>query len=226
MKKMKFVNRKFCAKNGVPLNLSFKEFAAENKKYYQEVEDYDWVWVADHFQGLEAILHRARERQTLKLVKEFGKGKFLDAGCGTGLILRHLPADSVGLDINPRNLSKAKIHAPKAKLILGDIEKMPFNSRSFTTVICTDVLEHLLDPAKALSEIFRVLSPKGRLIGSVPAQNQIWRLRFLSSTHPGEPYHRLYKKPEVEALFGGQGKILELKRECLWMNFFFVVEND
>lgn len=224
MKAIKFVNQKFCAKNGLSLNSSLKKFSQENKRYYQEIEDYDWVEVVDHFRGLETILHRLRERETLKLVKEFGKGgKFLDVGCGTGLILRHLPSGSVGLDINPRNIKRAKIHAPQRKPILGDIEKIPFSSQRFSTVICTDVLEHLVKPQKALSEIFRVLVPKGILIGSVPAKNPVWCLRFLSSTHPGEPYHRIYQKKEVQALFNDQGKILKLKRGCFLMNFFFVV---
>ncbi|MCL4382166.1 MAG: class I SAM-dependent methyltransferase [Patescibacteria group bacterium] len=226
-RKARFVNWKFCAKNGLTVDISTEKFVKENKRYYQELEDYDWVEVANRFRGLETILHCLRERETLKLVKEFGKeGKFLDVGCGTGLILRHLPPDSIGLDINPRNLRRAKTHAPQAKLVLGDIEKMPFSGQAFKAVICTDVLEHLIHPQKALSEILRVLTPKGILIGSVPAQNPIWHLRFLSSTHPGEPYHRIFKKREVQALFNNQGKILRLKRGCFGMNFFFVVEND
>lgn len=224
MEQIEFVNQRFCSKNGLELDVSLKEFAQENRKYYQEQEDYDWVEVADRFKGLEAFLHRARERQTLSLIRGFGAGdKFLDAGCGTGLVLRHLPPGSVGLDINPRNISRAKVHAPKAKLVLGDIEKMPFESQSFTMVISTDVLEHLIKPQKALDEIFRVLTSKGVLIGSVPAQNPLWHLRFLSSTHPGEPYHKLYKEREVKTLFAGKGKILKIKRGCFLMNFFFVV---
>lgn len=227
MKATRFINRKLCAKNGFFVDGSLKKLTDENKKYYQEIEDYDWTKVADNFQGLEAILHRLRERETLKLVRELGvRGKFLDAGCGTGLILRHLPSGSVGFDINPRNIKRAKFYAPEAKLVLGDIEKMPFADKSFTIIICTDVLEHLPQPQKALKEIFRVLEPKGILIGSVPAQNPIWHFRFLSSTHPGEPYHRIYQKKEVQTLFNNQGRILRLKRGCFWMNFFFVVEND
>lgn len=224
-----FINRKFCAKNGVSFNLPLEKFVIENKKYYQEVEDYDWVDVADHFRGLEAILHRLREREALRLVKEFAVGdKFLDAGCGTGLILRHLPVGSIGLDINRRNIKRAKKHVAKAKLILGDIKNLPFDNRSLTTIICTEVLEHLLEPQKALKEFFRVLKSNGVLIGSVPAQNPVWRLRILSSTHPGEPYHRLYQNQEIQALLKPYGRILYLKKGCLGMNFFFVVakKND
>lgn len=227
MKKTKFINQKICAKNGFSTSLSSKDFIQKNKKYYQEIEDYDWIQAADQFSGLEAILHRLRERQTLRLIKSLkAKKTFIDVGCGAGLILRHLPPYSVGLDINPRNISRAKKYAPRAKLVCGDIEKIPFPKQSFKTVICTDVLEHLPKTDEALREIFRVLEKGGILIGSVPAQNPVWKLRFLSSTHPGEPYHRLYEEKEVKKLFGGRGKILKIQKKCLGMNFFFIVKND
>lgn len=224
-----FINQKLCVKNGFVVDPNShelsNEFMEENKKYYQNIEDYDWVKVADDFRGLEAILHRWREKSLLKLWQDYHRGKkLLDAGCGTGLMLRHFPKASVGLDINPRNLKKAKIHAPQAKLVLGDIEKIPFKNNLFSTIICTEVLEHLPKPDVALKEIFRVLQKGGFLIGSVPAKNPIWNLRFLSSTHPGEPYHRLYHKDEITNLLFRFGKINFLKRGDLGMNFFFVVE--
>ena len=221
-----YIDQSFCIKNGLSYNLSFEEFKKENKRYYQKVENYDWVSVTDKFKGVEAILHRAREAKTLELIKRLKTpGSFLDVGCGTGLILRHLPKGSTGLDINPRNIKQAKLHAPEAKLIVGDIEKMPFKGKSFDTIICTDVLEHLVDLQNALKEIFRVLKPGGLCIGSVPRANFLWRLRFLSSTHPGEPYHRLYKTQEVRDLFAKRGQILKLENSCFGMNLFFVVKN-
>lgn len=224
-----FINQKLCQKNGFIADPNSsetsKEFIAENKEYYQKIEDYDWVKVADDFRGLEAILHRWREKSLLKLWQKYHRGeKFLDAGCGTGLMLRHFPKASIGLDINPRNLNKAKIHAPYAKLVLGDIEKIPFKNNSFSTVVCTEVLEHLPTPIVALKEIFRVLGKGGLLIGSVPAKNIIWNLRFLSSTHPGEPYHRLYEEKEIIDLLSQFGNALLLERGDMGMNFFFVVE--
>lgn len=226
-----FINRKLCQENGFVADPSTqessKEFMAENKKYYQDIENYDWVKVADDFRGLEAILHRWREKSLLKLWQDYHRGrKLFDAGCGTGLMLRHFPEASIGLDINPRNLKKAKIHAPQAKLVLGDIEKIPFKNNSFSTIVCTEVLEHLPTPSVALKEIFRVLEKGGLLIGSVPAKNLIWNLRFLSSTHPGEPYHRLYEEKEITNLLSQFGKITFLRRGDMGMNFFFVVTKE
>ena len=223
----RYINRNFCFDNGVSTDQSFKKFNLANKRYYQDVEDYDWIEVTDGFRGLEAILHHLREAESVRLINQYGNGEFLDAGCGTGLILRHLPGGSVGLDINPRNIKRARRYAPKTRVVLGDIEKMPFKNCSFNTVVCTEVLEHLPRPQKALGEIFRVLVPgKGTLLGSVPAKTPIWRLRFLSSTHPGEPFHRLYQKREIKRLLGSFGRLLKLKRSCLGMNFFFVVKHE
>lgn len=219
-----FINQKYCLKLGLPLDQSFDEFNKANKRYYQEVEDYDWVEVTDNLKGLEAFFHRLRERHIINLYKKFAKkGKVVDVGCGTGLILRHLPKGSIGLDINPRNIPRAKKHAPHAEVILGDVEKLPFKKDSIPMVICTDVLEHFPDPHKPLKEIFRVLSPGGLLIGSVPVKSPIWSLRFLSSTHPGEPFHYLFRQGELVKLLSSYGEPVGVNKGCLYMNCFFAV---
>lgn len=202
-----------------------KKFIELNKDYYRFIEDYDWVEVTDKFRGLESFFHKLRERAVLKIVNKYKKGeKILDAGCGTGLILRHLPKGSFGIDINPRNIKKAKKHVPFSKIIEADIEKTPFRSNEFTTIVCTEVLEHLPNPKKALSELNRILKKEGVVIGSVPSTSPVWFLRFLSSTCPrGEPYHKNYKKDELVDLFT-DFKISYLKRSNLGMSYLFVLE--
>ena len=145
-----------------------KEFITFNKNYYKHIENYDWVDVTDNFKGLESIFHRLRQFLLLRLIRRYKKGsKILDAGCGTGLILRKLPKGTIGVDINPRNVKRAKKHAPKTKVILADIEKLPFSKNAFTTIISTEVIEHQPDPIPTVNELRRVLKPGGVLIGSV-----------------------------------------------------------
>jgi len=164
---------------------SFDEkYNEQVKDYYRKIEDYDWVDVTDNWKGLESIIHKNRERVVKKLIKKFGRGQYLDVGCGTGLILRHLPQGSWAIDINPRNIARVKKYVPEAKITLGDAEALPYQDNQFDTVICTETLEHLVRSDKALSEIKRVLKVGGVLIGSVPRRSLVWRFRFLSSTHP------------------------------------------
>ncbi len=177
-------------------------FTLDTKAYYTDIETYDWVDVTDHLRGLESIFHRNRERVMKRLLRKHAvPGRVLDVGTGTGLLLRHLPPASVGLDINPRNMDKARRYAPQAQVMQGDAEALPLQSNAFSTVLCTEVLEHLPNPELAVAEIERVLAPGGVLIGSVPGRSPIWKLRFLSSTCPhDEPFHRMYRRAEVEDL--------------------------
>jgi len=197
------------------------------KDYYRHVESYDWVAVADRIRGPETFFHRNRARAVRALVARYADPAepMLDAGCGTGLNLRHLPPGTVGLDLNPRHLALVEERLPDHPAVLGDVEAMPFEDHRFGTVVCTEVLEHVPDPARALAEIRRVLSPRGVLIGSVPARSTVWRLRSLSRTCPGgEPFHELYRPNEVRAMLSGF-EHLRIKRSLDRLNVFFVVRS-
>ena len=199
------------------------DFLNKNKDYYRFEENYDWVKVTDHLIGLESFFHRRRESDFHKLIYRYGRPPFLDAGCGTGLFLRSLPQGSVGIDINPRNIEKAKFHALNARLIIGDLESLPFENGEFQTVVCSEVIEHFPKPKKMLGEIYRVLKVGGTLIGSVPAQTLIWKLRFLSSTRPREPFHRYFDYGDVLSILRPY-RILLVKRSAFFMSWFFAAE--
>jgi SAM-dependent methyltransferase len=55
--------------------------------------------------------------------------------------------------------------------LIGSVEEIRLSDESIDLVICTQVLEHSLDPATGLQEIFRILRPGGYLIASAP---HIW----------------------------------------------------
>ena len=52
--------------------------------------------------------------------------------------------------------------------ILADANRLPFKDSSFSSVLCTELLEHVLSPERVVSEIHRVLSPEGILVLTVP----------------------------------------------------------
>jgi SAM-dependent methyltransferase len=212
------------AAHGVDIEPGTAAWSEWVKDYYRDVETYDWVDVADNLRGLEAFFHRNRARVVRRLVSRYAtpEAPILDAGCGTGLNLRHLPAGSTGVDINPRNIELLQARLPQHRVLLGDFEDLPFAEGSFGTVLCTEVIEHIPDPSKALSEYRRVLQPGGMLIGSVPARSAIWKLRFLSSTCPhSEPFHNEYLPHEVKTMLAGWD-IEHLSYSLLHFNVLFV----
>ena len=212
------------AAHGVEIEPGTPAWSEWVKDYYRDVETYDWVDVADNIRGLEAFFHKNRAWMVRRMVAKYATpdAPILDAGCGTGLNLRHLPEGSVGVDINPRNIALLKQRLPNHTVLEGDVEALPFDDASFGTVLCTEVIEHIPDPSAALAEYRRVLQPGGVLIGSVPARSAIWKLRFLSSTCPhSEPFHNEYLPNEVREMLAGW-QIESLRYSLLHFNVLFV----
>jgi ubiquinone/menaquinone biosynthesis C-methylase UbiE len=216
------------AAHGVEIEVGTPAWSEWVKDYYRDVETYDWVDVADNLRGLEAFFHRNRARVVRRMVAKYATpgAPILDAGCGTGLNLRHLPAGSTGIDINPRNVALLRQRLPDHTIVEGDVEALPFADASFGTVLCTEVIEHIPDPAAALAEYQRVLRPGGVVIGSVPARSAIWKLRFLSSTCPhSEPFHHEYLPHEVREMLGGWD-LEHLSYSLLHFNVLFVARKS
>jgi ubiquinone/menaquinone biosynthesis C-methylase UbiE len=212
------------AAHGVEIEPGTPAWSEWVKDYYRDIETYDWVDVADNFRGLEAFFHRNRAWVVRRMVAKYAtpNAPILDAGCGTGLNLRHLPEGSTGVDINPRNIEVLRKRLPNHIVVEGDVEALPFEDASFGTILCTEVIEHIPDPSAALAEFRRVLKPGGVLIGSVPARSAIWKLRFLSSTCPhSEPFHNEYLPDEVRAMLAGW-TVEHLRYSLLHFNVLFV----
>ncbi len=100
-------------------------------------------------------------------------GRWLDLGCAYGFLVGEARAggfDAVGVDVSAYALSRASIDTPDAsgRLTRGCIETLPFADETFDVVSAFDVLEHLVDPQRALPEIRRVLRPGGALVGATP----------------------------------------------------------
>jgi ubiquinone/menaquinone biosynthesis C-methylase UbiE len=62
----------------------------------------------------------------------------------------------VGADTSDDALREASRRAPGVSFQFGDVLDLPFPDRSFDLVVCTEVLEHVEDPAAALRELRRV----------------------------------------------------------------------
>lgn len=105
-------------------------------------------------------------RRVFGLIKKYLKVKkplILDLGCGTGISTRQLVriGEVVGCDIDAVMLKHARLNKAKnIKYVLGAAEKLPFKDKSFDAVTAFAAF-HWFDNKKALSEIKRVLKPRG-----------------------------------------------------------------
>jgi SAM-dependent methyltransferase len=52
--------------------------------------------------------------------------------------------------------------------VLADLHELPLGDATFDFVLCTEVLEHVSDPARVLAELRRILRPGGRLLLTTP----------------------------------------------------------
>lgn len=106
-------------------------------------------------------------QETLGLIKKHTKKNVLDIGCGIGAYINELTKlgyKCSGIEINPEYVNKCKDQ--NLDVTLMSSEKLQFNDNSFDTVTMIEVLEHIQNPEKALSEAFRVA--KNNVIISVP----------------------------------------------------------
>lgn len=110
-------------------------------------------------------------------------GTVLDVGCGSGALTvelaRRLPLASVdGIDIAEGMLDvAAATHAdPRVAYYVGDAEDIPFEEKSFELVFSNFMLQWCPQPARALTEMRRVLRRNGQLVLSVPGAGTLAEL--------------------------------------------------
>lgn len=103
--------------------------------------------------------------------------KFLDVGCGDGsfaALAKEKFKEVYGIDISEIAIEKAKARGVDVKKVDLNVEQLPYPNEHFDTVVCLEVIEHILDPDILLKEIHRVLVKDGCLLLSTP-NIQYWR---------------------------------------------------
>lgn len=124
------------------------------------------------------------------------KGRVLEIGAGTGFNFPHYPeeAEVVAIEPDPFMLRKAESRAAShgVDLQAAPAERLPFPDDSFDTVVSTGVFCSVDDPARALSEVHRVLRPGGTVRFSEHVRGERPLRRFMQRTL--DPIHsRLFR---------------------------------
>jgi ubiquinone/menaquinone biosynthesis C-methylase UbiE len=97
------------------------------------------------------------------------EGNVLEIAAGTGLNLRHYPAEAqvFASELDPvmlaRAIPRAERAAAEVDLLVADAAELPFAESSVDTVVIGLALCTIPEPVRALGEIRRVLRPRGRL---------------------------------------------------------------
>jgi len=106
--------------------------------------------------------------------EECGKGhRILDLGCAEGPYSHLFTRENEcwGLDSCPKRMLLGENNAMNKgykALIVGEGLSLPFADASFDIVICTEVIEHVVEVRQLIKEINRVLIERGKLILSTP----------------------------------------------------------
>lgn len=98
----------------------------------------------------------------LKKMASFAKGKVLDVGFAQQPN-PYLQGDVYGFD---REQTRTPLNYTAT--IIDDVENLSKMGETFDTIIAGEVIEHLYNPARFLSDCYRILNPAGRLVLSTP----------------------------------------------------------
>jgi len=103
--------------------------------------------------------------------------RVLDLGCGDGRFTAELArtgAAATGVDIAEAALKRARAAYPDLDFRLAPFDgPLPFHDGSFDVVWTSEVIEHVADTARWLSEVRRVTVPRGRLLLTTPSHGRL-----------------------------------------------------
>ena len=143
---------------------------------------------------VQQLTYRPVQNAVMRELRRSVPGRVLDIGCGTGFLTSRMrddlsPQPIVGCDFSRGMLRRAAKKSPDIPWVRGDAQRLPFRDASFGTVVSTEAFHWFPDQDAALSEFFRVLEPKGRLLVALINPPAAWlsRAARLGSRLLGEP---------------------------------------
>ena len=169
------------------------------------------------------------ERRRLEIVRRMiGPSRGLaiaEVGSGGGHVLRMFPdARLTAIDVSGVFLETAKknLRGYDVRFLKGELGALSLPAASFDRVICTETLEHTVDPGAVLAEIRSVVRPGGVAVITVPNDRLIRRMKDAVRRTParlglarrvswgGDEYHlHVWSPAELEALLAPHFQVLE-----------------
>ena len=176
-----YAREPICIKDSIPIYSEFNEY----------IENYERI-SSDHLESLKKDGTNPfipedtwveMEFSTIQLIKKYSKpnDQILDVGVGVGRVLSEFPKlRRYGLDISLGYLKES--HSKGINVCYSLIEDIPYKKEIFDVVLCTDVLEHVLDLNYCCKNILSVLKPDGILIIRVPYREDLYN--YVTADYP------------------------------------------
>lgn len=210
-----------------------------------EVEQFNDEFARQHdindYYERSGYLIRTIEQRRLNIIQEMmgaQRGdRILEVGCGGGHVLRLFrDATLTGVDVSGEMIAKAEknLAGYDVALLKGDIADLGLKDASFDGIVCTEVLEHVLEPHVILEQIRRLAKPGGRVVITFPNDSLINGIKnvvrrtgltrigpFKRMEWGGDHYHfHIWSIAEMRRLLR---RYFELRREAFAPNRLFPI---
>jgi ubiquinone/menaquinone biosynthesis C-methylase UbiE len=165
-----------------------------------------------HTNFLVRFIETRRVKAIFRMMNIKKNDYLIEIGCGAGNVIEKAPCGKLfGVDISPSILLKAKQRLNKEiDLFQADAQNLPCKDQAFMEVICSEVLEHLLDPSVALDEIARILRTEGTAIISIPKKGSYsempermsdeWHLHVFTLVGWLDLFRRLFRVTRIKKI--------------------------
>lgn len=183
----------------------------------------------DEYYAHSPLPIRLIERRRLAIIRDMvGESAALElaeVGSGGGHVLRMFPkARLTAIDVSDVFLDTARknLAGYDVRFLKGEVDKLGLRAASFDRIICTEVLEHTVDPEAILAALARLLRPTGVAVITVPNDPLILRLKSILRRTPagyllrdrihwgGDAYHLHQWTPDqFGRLLEGQFRVTE-----------------
>lgn len=142
----------------------------------------NWYYQSLKIDPFQKYWHKRRFEEVSSLLEKVD-GNVLDIGCADGMFTKVIHDKThakkvVAIDVLKKSIDWAKKHWKKYKDMefrVGDGEHLKFKSQTFDAVVALEVLEHVHEPIKVLTEIKRILKKNGYAVLLVPSDSNLFK---------------------------------------------------
>ncbi len=161
----------------------------------------------------------SRTFQIMRVLRTLPLASFLDVGAAEGyftaLVRDVFRVPATAFDLSCEAAKRAQeLYGLEA--VAGDVHALPFADNSFDVVYCSEMIEHVTDPARAIAELIRVA--RQAVVVTTPYESVTSSLSR-AHEHGGEPephgHINVFDEAKLRALFPGLVEVVPLRFQPL-----------